>query len=495
MDKKTATTFSLVHRAQDDPLIHDDSAPSMVFTEKQSKQPRRPTDDDYVYSSAGSVFSHASGYRSKEVKQRGDLEEEFGLAVRKNEGEAAQHGVFFDDTEYDYMQHMRDLNSGEGPVAWIEASAPPQRPKRKQKLEDALRSMDLESESGRFSDVHSVGTQSSAARSLLPEEILPSEFVKQRTYQDQQDVPDEIAGFQPDMDPELREALVALEDEEFVDDADEDDLFGQLVVDGYEIDKDQFERIGEAGMFEDEDADVDEEGWESDDTIKGRSTPPSPPLQVASANTSTAVDETAKPPKDTQAQPPADPTEGAWIDEFKKFNAASKKTSLAAAPAAPTSRSGVQPSMISGRKTAASIISSSASRARTEQQALLDARFEKLIEREYAGSPAEEGQFDDVMSSASGLSKMSGVSKASMASSTASQSVRSDFDSIVDEFLGTHTRVGKRGQRVVRRGPQTGMEQLDEVRKGLGPARVKTTAKSKGRACANPSVTWAVMRF
>ena len=30
-DKNTSTTFALVHRAQNDPLIHDENAPSMVF--------------------------------------------------------------------------------------------------------------------------------------------------------------------------------------------------------------------------------------------------------------------------------------------------------------------------------------------------------------------------------------------------------------------------------------------------------------------------------
>ena len=363
IDRKNATTFSLVHRAQDDPLIHDENAPSMVFTEKQSKYMHRPSEDDYAYSDVSSMFSGSSEYRSSKVRQRGDLEDEFGLGVRANEGEAAQHGVFFDDTEYDYMQHMRDLGSREGPVAWVEASAAPQKQKRKQKLEDALRTLDIGREGERFSGAQSVGTSSSAARSLLPEEVLPSEFVKKRTYQDQQDVPDEIAGFQPDMDPELREALMALEDEEFVDDTDEDDTFGQLVVDGYEIDKEYFERIGEQGFFEDDEGEQpgEEDGWESDDTIRAQSPPP--PLIPP---TVTSEEDAAKPPEDTQAQPPTDPTEGAWLDEYQKFKSANKKsTPFPNAPAAASS-------LASGPRNAKSILSSVSS-ARSEQQQLLDA--------------------------------------------------------------------------------------------------------------------------
>lgn len=29
--------------------------------------------------------------------------------MRENEGEAAEYGIYFDDTEYDYMQHLRSV--------------------------------------------------------------------------------------------------------------------------------------------------------------------------------------------------------------------------------------------------------------------------------------------------------------------------------------------------------------------------------------------------
>merc|ERR1712093_387051 len=81
---------------------------------------------------------------------------------------------------------------------------------------------------------------------LLDDEILPSKNLRKVTYQAQQDVPDVLAGFQPDMDPRLREVLVALEDDAYVDD--DDDIFGELAKDGEEI--------------------VEDECWESDDTAK-----------------------------------------------------------------------------------------------------------------------------------------------------------------------------------------------------------------------------------
>ena len=86
-----------------------------------------------------------------------------------------------------------------------------------------------------------------------------SSFIRKPTYQDQQNVPDAIAGFKPDMDPRLREALEALEDEAFVQDGDDDDIFGELAANAEEIDEGDWEEF----LFDHDDED---EGWESDAT-------------------------------------------------------------------------------------------------------------------------------------------------------------------------------------------------------------------------------------
>jgi protein LTV1 len=95
---------------------------------------------------------------------------------------------------------------------------------------------------------------------------------------------------------------------------------------------------------------------------------------------------------------------------------------------------------------------------RTEGLTDLDARFEKLEERYN-----EDGDNMDDMAS---------VSAASSVASSVQGPVRGDFDSIMDDFLGSYSRSGKKH---VKKGKyQTGMEQLDEVRKGLGPARIRS---------------------
>lgn len=510
-DKNTSTTFTLVHRAQNDPLIHDENAPSMVFTEKSARRHGDDDDSDLPSSSGASMMSGASSY-SRSGKQRGDLEEEFGMNFRPNEGQAAQHGVFYDDTKYDYMQHMKDLGSGEGPVTWIEAKQPAkEQGKGKQKLEDALRDMDISSNAGSSyggGAAQSVGQSSmasSVARSLLPEDVLPSEFVTRRTYQDQQDIPDAIAGFQPDMDPRLRETLEALEDDAYVDD--EDDFFGDLVKGGREIEQDEWERLGEQQMFEAGEGELDD-GWESDDTIRAASPPPT--LNIPQP----AEGEMIEPPKDTQAALPADPTEGAWLDEFKKFKHSAKADAEISGKPAKAAPSAFDASMVSslasrpgkkrkGAKTSTSNYSmSSSALVRTDQQNLLDDRFDKLEE---AYTIAEEMGEDDEMlndtmsaasgmtgmskashmskySQVSGLSGVSGISSYSRATdSEAPMLQRSDFDSIMDDFLGGHKISGKASRKLQRFGPQTGMEQLDEVRSGLGAARRKGRAET-GRA-------------
>ena len=356
---------------------------------------------------------------SNKTKKLDVLASELGSDVekiRENEGEAANYGIYYDDTEYDYMQHMRDLGAGSGEAYFVEAPAPTNKGKVKQSLEDALRDASLEDRAG----------------ALLDEEILPSKNLRTATYQAQQDIPDALAGFQPDMDPRLREVLEALEDEAYVDD--NDDIFGELAKDGEEVDEEEFEQA-----WEDEG-----EGWESDDTAKPTKEYKDPPVPSADL-------------EDDQRE---DHGDGDWLAHFSKFKDQRSKI----APFAP-SQSDLQSSLMTattngGRRkkrkgaltnpSAYSMTSSSI--FRTEGLTTLDARFEK-IEEQY------NEDIDD-MASVSAVSSVSSVQGP----------VRGDFENIMDDFLGNYSMSGKKN---VKKGKyQSGMEQLDEVRKGLGPARI-----------------------
>jgi protein LTV1 len=91
---------------------------------------------------------------------------------------------------------------------------------------------------------------------------------------------------------------------------------------------------------------------------------------------------------------------------------------------------------------------------RTEGLTTLDARFEKVEER-------YNEDMDEDMASVSAVSTVSSTGP-----------LRGDFNNIMDDFLGNYSMSGKKH---VKKGKyQSGMEQLDEVRKGLGPAIIRT---------------------
>jgi len=424
--------------------------------------------------------------RSKKTKARGDLEDEFGMTFKPNEGEAAEHGIFYDDTQYDYMQHMRELGSGEGAVTWVEAPSVKQsqaKGKGKQRLEDALRDMEL------VEDTQSVGGASLASsRSLLPDDAFGSEFVKKMTYQDQQNIPDALAGFQPDMDPRLREALEALEDEAYVDD--EDDIFAELAGGG-EVDPSEWENT----LFEDNEGPLhyeDDEGWESDHTVRPDDDADLHVLPPADPDNPSAL------PAPDAVPPPSDAANGAWLAEFSKYKRDAKSKTPGAAPSelpsvAHTGLSSLASTRHKKRKGAKTSTTNysmtSSALARTDTQTLLDDRFDKLLNN-YEGGLDSISEFDDesyagsmvsgmtgrsnasrvsyAASAASGMSRASGISTYSRAEdSEAPQLVRTDFDSIMDGFINTHAKVGRKGH--VKKGvssKQTGMQNLDEVRLG-----------------------------
>ncbi|KAF4551620.1 putative low temperature viability protein [Elsinoe fawcettii] len=499
IDRKTATTFSLVHRAQNDPLIHSD-APSMVLAERGTTSTSSP------------YLPQPSSSKRNKARQRGDLEDEFGFAFAKNEGQAAEQGVFFDDTNYDYMQHMKDLGSGGGEVTWVEAKSQAKgkgKGKEKQSLEDALRGLEVDDASEGAVSLRSEGSRASE---LGLQDMTGSEFIRKVGYQDMQDVPDAIAGFQPDMDPRLREALEALEDEAYVDD--DEDIFGELTGSAEEVDEDDFKDM----QWQDEQArgveafltnlptPDEDDGWESDDTIKADAISPLPSDPIL-------------PPSDPNATPAADPTDGTWLSEYSKFKSTLKaaRDADATAPSESQADRSMLSSLVAGRKkkrkgaktSTTNYSMTSSALARTDTQTLLDDRFDKLMEKYDAEDydPLEDIAEDDGVSLASGVSGFSRASKASNASkmSTSSrmsgmsnasristysrasdaeapQLVRSDFDSIMDGFLEGQTSRGGKSRRDIgiapgRKGKRgvhgEGLRELDEIRKGLGGARLK----------------------
>ncbi|KAH3685237.1 hypothetical protein WICPIJ_003781 [Wickerhamomyces pijperi] len=189
IDKKTAKTYKVVYRSHEDPLFHDEEAGEAVLVE-------------------------VTNPNNKKIKNKSQLEKELGSEIkqiRANEGEAALYGIHFDDSKYDYMQHLMPIGQGDGVFI----------PKKGDEEEKASKGI-------QFKD-----------GSALPDDLFASKTQVRRTYQDQQDMPDEIAGFQPDMNPALREVLEALDDEAYVEE--DDDIFNDLLADGEQVSDDEFD--------------------------------------------------------------------------------------------------------------------------------------------------------------------------------------------------------------------------------------------------------------
>ncbi|EEP79511.1 conserved hypothetical protein [Uncinocarpus reesii 1704] len=465
IDKKTATTYQLFHRSQNDPLIHDPEA-----------------DDRVLHQVSGPSQKPIAPKTTRVLK---DLETEFANSrARENEGEAANYGIFYDDSEYDYMQHLRELGKGGGEAHFVEAKAKKDKGKMK-RLEDALAEGTLEDDFDGLSLRDSSSTYGGNDAFSTA-----SSYVRKPTYQDQQNIPDAIAGFQPDMDPRLREALEALDDEAFVDQDGDEDIFGALVDGGLdaEVDPDEWRDK----FFEEE----YDDGWDSDCTEKA------PVQPMTSSTTTNDVDSKHFNPSGTDSEIPAHDApipdaahdDGDWLKNFAKYkkdmkskpspvehseNASERHTAtstmftVGGTPIRKKKRKGALTNPSAYSMTSSSL-------ARTEGLRLLDDRFER-VEALYAldeeGEDYEGSSMADDMSVASGLSKFSQTP--SMISQSANVPVREDFNSVMDDFLGGWQDRGKQARRKGAKGKRgkngnevLGMRMLDEIRQGLGPAKV-----------------------
>lgn len=479
-------------------MIHDDNAEDRFLYQVGGPAP--------APAPASSTTSRTS---KKPLPNLSDLQSEYGGKARQNEGEAATHGVYFDDSSYDYMQHLRDLGTGTGDAYFVEAKGEKTKGRagRGMKLEDALRQVSLV-------DKDTYAQSSSGAPSLYGSQYgdmrsTVSSYARKPTYQDQQNVPDAISGFKPDMDPRLREALEALEDEAYVEDDSEDDIFGQLTSNAEEMDEGDWED----SLF---DHDEEDDGWESDATEKAPVQPHSTDIQhqVPEEPSEGPVQPPLEPgemPAPDEPAPDMQPTDQGWMSEFAKFkkdakagNAPSRAPPTIAASqtmASTVFTAGGTPIRRKKRKGALTNPSaysmSSSALARTEGHRLLDDRFDK-VEQLYALD--EEDEYDDSMSMVSGMTGATGMTGMSMASSQAPSLVdgngeavhsRSNFNNVMDDFLSSWDpntsaqakRNGAKNKRGRNGNEAIGIRMLDEVRSGLGPARFNDRkGKAAGRA-------------
>ncbi|KAK9244342.1 Low temperature viability protein-domain-containing protein [Lipomyces tetrasporus] len=408
-NKKTSHRYRLVYRSQEDPLIHDPSAPTGVFVEIQKKSRRRPADThDDAEERQGVDLPRATG--PSQIKTLGDLEAEadrYG-GRRENEGEAAMYGIMFDDSNYDYMQHLREIGQPDaGPAVFIPAQGAGRSSASRRTAAAGIKFKVDQDDDGR--------------EQILSAEALPSKELLRRTYQDQQDVPDAIAGLQPDMDPALREVLEALDDEEYVED--DDDVFAKIVTEEASFADDQ------DGVQQETVADGDGEDWER---------------------------EFAKFKISQSKQRTADSDDDFDEDDLGSLVSFGRGVGKPRRPAtARTSTTGYS--------------MSSSAMFRNEGLTLLDDRFDQ-IERMYNESPDDDDEDDDDDADFNESASIVGTEIGNVAGDEhdAATMKSTTFNDIMDDFLENYNVVGK---RLVREAPTIGAGVGNSTRGSNGKLR------------------------
>ncbi|TFK94954.1 LTV-domain-containing protein [Polyporus arcularius HHB13444] len=384
-----AQHFQVVHRSQRDPLIHDPEA---------SKHVLKPV-------VRGNLVKGKSRAELEKLLAPSDLAHD---KERANIGEAAAYGIYFDDTQYDYMQHLKPVGMHEDGVDSIWLEAPSAKSKGKGRAKDPIELLDL------------------------PEGTLPSKSELPRNYEAQQDIPSSIAGFQPDMDPHLRQVLEALEDDAFVDEGLEDDFFGELVAHGERApDEDLGFEFREQGVPDGGDAAVEGEvtpGEDEDESWEARF---------------------ARFKREQKAAPQDEDTSD--LDAYSEGG-----DTIGTLP---------QLSVIGGKKRrrkgasdASGYSMSSSSMWRNENLTILDERFDQ-IQHEYDSSDEEdeEPSFDDLDEAPDLIAS------------------RADFEDMMDEFLEKYEVIAGKMRPTL---PGTATEKLDTVRKALGEAKIRDAEES-----------------
>lgn len=414
-DKKSAKTFAVVHRAHDDALYYDQDAPEHVLVEapmkKKAQVPPPQSRPKKVYTTA----ELAKTLNEDEIK-----------TIRENEGLAAQYGIFFDDSKYDYMQHLKPI--GNLDAVFIEAKKDEE--KKDKNIEDLIK------------------------------DALPSEKKRNPDF-DNESIPEEFRGFNPDLDPRLREVMEALEDEAYVED--DDDVFATLLGSGELEDEDEFYYGSDAEQYYNEDYDE----WDLDnyeDEMKKYDSDNAP------------LEDHEQPYNEGEA--PEDvvlPTASTgWERDFERFKVQSKNKTNDwdsedefedeaedEVPSLPVLKNKVNKTKLRKKKGAmtdtSSFSMSSAATFRTEGLMLLDDRYEQVAKR-YAKEDEEEEEYQPFDMSQE----------------------RTDLEGMLDDFLDNYELEG--GRRLVKKDPE--LERLkraaDSVSKGkLAQRRKKDDAVNK----------------
>ncbi|WFD33565.1 hypothetical protein MCUN1_000378 [Malassezia cuniculi] len=454
-----AVHFQVVHRSHRDTLYNDPDAGQHVL---------KPI---------------SRGGKGKTMQDLVNDDPALARSDRKNIGEAALYGVYYDDTDYDYMQHLRAINDNENSkhggqdeeadteAVWIPSTV---QPKERQKG-FALKQDDK------------------APGIMLPASVFAGKEVEANDLA-HFDVDPALQGLNPDMDPHLRQTLEALDDDAFVDDEADDDFFNEIIGDGawdgVRTEDDAWRDAPPEGddiwldpvqraLREQEAlrAQGGDQAAEEQLSLTARVALFKEQQQKSQAEaTSDFSDEDRDELGDLPAPRTAVPARRAGSSSSTGSALGKKGKPGALARRAASSRAG----SVGGGSTIWSM--SSSAMARNQGLTELDERFDQVI-RAYGGKATGDPEIDAQMPV---FDEVEEEPEEELDEETVERLTRGDFEAIMDEFLETQEVIrGKLKQRLGGR-DATSDEKLTILRKALGEARIVDGEDMTSPAEENP---------
>ncbi|WFD18156.1 Protein ltv1 [Malassezia caprae] len=463
--QSNAVHFQVVHRSQRDIRKDDTEASAHVL------KPYEPL--------------------NRKGKSRADLElDDPALAagdapVRANVGEAALYGVYYDDTEYDYMQHLRAIpdneNSRRGGVdedddaeaVWVPSAVQPKEraPGFALKDEGASEQPSLQ-----------------LPASVFASQETPLELV----------YGGETQGLQPDMDPHLRQTLEALDDDAFVADDADDDFFADIVQDGAWDGRRSGDDAWRDAAPEGDDIWLDplQRALKEREAAGGDEAALSLEARIAlfKAQAKAASSDEASDDEDNDTLGELPPQPARQARPAGSVSSTGSALGRKGAPGALARRAAsTRAGSVGGGSTVWSM--SSSSMARNEQLTDLDARFDQVI-RAYGGHATGDPELDALQGAFEHVT--SDEEEEELDHETAERLTREDLDAILDDFLEHHEVIAGQLKPTLGDRSTTADEKLSMLREALGEARITDDNDDDNDALTpaseNPFLNPAVLR-
>ena len=469
--QSNAVHFQVVHRSQRDVRKDDPEASAHVL------KPYEPL--------------------NRKGKSRADLELDDAASgagdgrapVRANVGEAALYGVYYDDTEYDYMQHLRAIPDNENSrrggadedddteAVWVPSAVQPKERAPRFALKDEQAPADGQ------------------PGLLLPASVFASQETPLALVHE-----GETQGLQPDMDPHLRQTLEALDDDAFVVDDADDAFFADIVQDGAWDGRRTEEDAWRDAAPEGDDIWLDPlqralkerdaaGGDEAALSLEARIALFKAQAKAAGSDGAASDDED----HDTLGELPAPPPPRAR--PAGSVSSTGSALGRKGAPGALARRAAsTRAGSVGGGSTVWSMTSSSM--ARNEQLTDLDARFDQVI-RAYGGHATGDPALD-ALHGAFEHAPSDDDDDEILDHETAERLTRGDLDAILDDFLEHHEVIAGQLKPTLGDRSTTADEKLTMLREALGEARITGDDDDDHEALTpaseNPFLNPAVLR-